>query len=190
MYVENQGYVHYRKGSLVMYALKDYLGEQAVNRALRRFLDEHAFAGPPFPTARDLVEEFRAEAAPDQQQLITDLFEKITLFDLKVTDARVKAVEDGYQVSVTIAARKLYADGSGREEEAPLDYWLDVGIFPQEESDAASGELPEPLVLEKHPIVSGEQVLTFRVPERPDQVGIDPYNKMIDRNPDDNVRRL
>ena len=35
--VENQPYIHYRKGSLVMYALQDYLGEETVNRAIRAF---------------------------------------------------------------------------------------------------------------------------------------------------------
>jgi aminopeptidase N len=43
MRVENQGYIHYRKGSLVMYALKDYLGEEAVNRALRELIKNHAY---------------------------------------------------------------------------------------------------------------------------------------------------
>ncbi len=189
MYVENQPYIHYRKGSMVMYALADYLGEPAVNRALRRFLSRYAFAGAPFPTARDLVAEFRAEATADQQPLITDLFEKITLFDLAVTGARATAAPGGgYDVAVTVTARKLYADGQGRESEAPLDLPLDVGIFPAAAEDAPEVDLPEPLLLEKHRIVSGEQVLTFHVAERPARVGIDPYNKMIDKNPDDNTR--
>jgi ABC-type transport system involved in multi-copper enzyme maturation permease subunit len=33
--VENQPYIHYRKGSLAMYLLKDQIGEAAVNRALQ-----------------------------------------------------------------------------------------------------------------------------------------------------------
>ena len=33
--VENQRYIHYRKGSLVMYLLQERIGEDAVNRALR-----------------------------------------------------------------------------------------------------------------------------------------------------------
>ncbi len=191
MYVENQGYIHYRKGSLAMYALRDYIGEGAINRALRGFLARHAFQGPPFPTARDLVEAFRAEAGPEHQQLITDLFEKIVLFDLKVTQARVAEAEDGgYDVSLTVEARKLEADGSGRETEVPLDYRLDVGVFPPAEPGSEGVDLPAPLVLEKYRIVSGTNELTFHVDERPERVGIDPYNKMIDRNPDDNLRRL
>jgi aminopeptidase N len=41
--VENQPYIHYRKGSLVMYALQDYIGEENLNRAIREFRDEYAF---------------------------------------------------------------------------------------------------------------------------------------------------
>ncbi len=47
--VEDQGYVHYRKGSLAMYALKDAIGEDAVNRALRNMLARYAFKAAPFP---------------------------------------------------------------------------------------------------------------------------------------------
>ena len=191
MYVENQGYIHYRKGSLVMYALRDYIGEEAINRALRGFIDRHAFQGPPFPTARDLVEAFRAEAGPEHQQLITDLFEKIVLFDLEVADAQaVPAPGGGYDVTLTVQARKLEADGSGRETEVPLDYRLDVGVFPPAGADSDGVDLPPPLVLEKHRIVTGTNELTFHVEEMPERVGIDPYNKMIDRNPEDNLRRL
>ena len=86
--VENQQYIHYRKGSLVMYLLQERLGEDAVDRALARFVAKWRFKGPPYPRSIDLIDEFRKEAkTPEQQQLITDLFEKITLYDLKVTDA-------------------------------------------------------------------------------------------------------
>ena len=188
--VEGQGYIHYRKGSLAMYALKDYVGEQAVNQALRSFLQRFAFVDGPYPTASDLVAEFRAVAGSEHQALITDLFEKIVLFDLKVTAAVVTPVADGFEVAISIDARKFEADGAGQEREVPLDYQLDVGIFPQQDRRAGESDLPQPLLLEKQRIVSGSQVLTFKVPAAPAQVGIDPYNKMIDRNPEDNLLRL
>jgi aminopeptidase N len=37
--VERQPYIHYRKGSLVLYALKDAIGEERLNRALRRYVE-------------------------------------------------------------------------------------------------------------------------------------------------------
>ena len=71
-----------------MYLLQERLGEDAVNRALARFLAKFRFKGAPYLRSIDLIDEFRKEAkTPEQQQLITDLFERITLYDLKVTDA-------------------------------------------------------------------------------------------------------
>ena len=69
--VEDQGYIHYRKGSLVMYRLADEIGEDAVNRALRSLLAQYAFQGAPYPTALDLVAALRAQAPADKQPLIT-----------------------------------------------------------------------------------------------------------------------
>ncbi len=89
--VENQAYIHYRKGAVAMYLLQERLGEDAVDRALARFIARWRFKGAPYHRSIDLVDEFRKEAkTPEQQQLITDLFEKITLYDLKVADAKTK----------------------------------------------------------------------------------------------------
>ena len=93
--VENQPYIHYQKGSLVMYLLKDIVGEDAVNRALRGLIGEFAFKAAPYATSRDLLRYLRAEAGPEHQQLITDLFENITLYDVKVTGARKQRRADG-----------------------------------------------------------------------------------------------
>jgi ABC-2 type transport system permease protein len=190
LYVENQGYIHYRKGSVVMYALKDAIGEDKVNAALKRFIAKHGFEEGVFPTSRDLVDEFRAVAGPEHQPLITDLFERITVYDLAVADASVAEADGGYDVTITVSARKLHADGEGKETEVPLSQMLDLAIFPAESEELGEDDLPAPLVAWKRQVVSGEQTFTVRVDERPARVGIDPYNKMIDRNPDDNLRRL
>ena len=190
MYSENQPYIHYRKGSVVMYALKDAIGEAAVNQALRNFLAKFAFKSGPFPTAGDLVAEFRVVAGDEHQELITDLFEKIILFDVSVTEADVKEVEDGFEVTMVVSGRKLSSDGEGKETEVPLASYLDVAIFPEATDDLGDDDLPEPLIMEKRLIKSGEQTFTYTVSERPARVGVDPYNKMIDRNPDDNLRRI
>ena len=46
-----QGYIHYRKGSVVLYYMKEMIGEEAVNRALRRLVQQYAYAQPPYPTS-------------------------------------------------------------------------------------------------------------------------------------------
>lgn len=190
--VENQAYIHYQKGSVVMYALKDLIGEENVNRALRSFIDKFAFKEGRFATSRDLIDEFRAVAGPEHQALITDWFEKITLYDLAVEEASSEPIDGGYEVTLTVSARQLEAMGEGDESEVPLSasLELDIGVFPQAGAELGDNDLPPPLYLEKHQITSTTQTITVQVREEPARVGIDPYSKMIDRNPDDNLRTL
>ena len=181
--VENQGYIHYRKGSLVMYALRDYIGEDRVNAALRKFVSEHAFTQPPYPTAGELIAEFRAVTPPQYQSVVTDLFERITLFDLQTKDATVTKRADGkYVVKMTVTAAKLRGDAKGEEKPVPVDDWIDIGVLANKDEKV--------LALEKRHITKPEETFEMVVSEAPTSAGIDPLNKLIDRNPKDNTKNL
>jgi aminopeptidase N len=188
--VENQPYIHYQKGTLVMYWLREVVGEDTVNRALRRLIEAHAFKAAPYPSAADFVRILREEAGAQHDALITDLFERITLVDAKVTAARAIRRDDGrYDAQITVEARKLYADGKGKETEAPLDEPFDIGVFTAEpgKKDFSASSV---LYFERRPIRTGTQTLTVTVDEPPRFAGVDPYNKRIDRNSEDNLRRF
>jgi hypothetical protein len=61
----SQGYIHYRKGSVVMYYLREMIGEEAVNRPVRKVLTKYGYAPPPYPTSYALVDALReGNAAP------------------------------------------------------------------------------------------------------------------------------
>jgi aminopeptidase N len=186
--VENQQYIHYRKGALAMYLLRDQIGEANVNRALSQFLARHAFKGAPYPRSTDLITLIRANAPADKQPLITDLFERITLYDLKTTARTATQRPDGrWDVAVTVEARKLYADGQGVETEAPLNELIDIGLFTAEPGKGAF-DRSNVVVLERRAVRSGSQVFRFVTAVKPTFAGVDPYNKWIDRNADDNVQ--
>ena len=185
--VEDQPYIHYDKGAVVMYRLQDEVGEAAVNAALRHLLKDYAFKGPPYPSSKDFVRDLRAEVGPDHQQLVTDLFEKITLYDLRAVHATSHKRPDGrYDVSLDVSARKIYADGQGKESDAPLNEAFDIGLFTREpgKPDFAAKDV----LLFKHlPVRNGRQTFRFVTDRAPRFAGVDPYNKAIDRNSDDNV---
>lgn len=185
--VENQPYIHYRKGSLAMYWLKEVVGEEVVNRALQRLLEQFAFKPAPYPSSTDFLRLLREEAGPEHDQFITDLFERITLYDMKASDAHAKKLPDGkYEITFKVQGRKLYADGQGRETEAPLDEPFDVGAFTAE--PGKKGYTREAvLLMERRQMKTGEQMVTLVVDKAPRFVGVDPYNKRIDRNSDDNI---
>ena len=190
MRVENQQYIHYQKGGLVMYLLRDQIGEEAVNRALRRVLDQYAFKSAPYPRSLDLIQAIRAEAPADKQDLITDLFEKITLYDLKTTAVTATRRADGrWDIAVTVEARKLYADGKGEETESTLNEIIDIGLFSAEPGKKAFTR-DSVLAFERRPVRSGVQTYRFITAQKPSFAGVDPYNKWIDRNSNDNTRKV
>jgi ABC-type transport system involved in multi-copper enzyme maturation permease subunit len=186
--VEDQQYVHYNKGSLVMYLLQDRIGEDAVNRALRTMLGKYRFKGAPFPRSVELVNLFRKEAkTPEDQALITDLFERITIYDLKAIGPTAVRRPDGkWAVSVPVDARKYYAAGKGDEKEAPLSDTIEIGLFT---ALPGHGKFDRRNVIrmERLPVHGGRQVFHFVTDKKPTYAGIDPYNFYIDRNSDDNV---
>ena len=185
--VEDQQYIHYRKGSLAMYRLRDELGEARVDAALHRYADRYRFKGAPFARSLDLIAEFRRGATPAENALITDLFDRIALYDIKTKAARSRKLPDGrFETTLTIEARKLYADGKGKEREAPLAEQAEFGLFtamPGRGVFAAKNVL----LLKRLPIRTGTQTISLISAARPSFAGVDPYNVRIDRNSDDNV---
>jgi hypothetical protein len=182
MYTERHGYLR-AKGPHALYALQDIIGKDKVHQALRNFLKAWSFQTSPCPTSRDLVNALRAEAPPEYQQLITDLFERIVLYDLQVDAASAREIDGGYEVTIEVWARQFAADGRGKETEEPLDSWFDVALFP-ETKEALEGVTP--LYIAKHRLRSGKQVLTVRTSERPGIVALDPFHKRIERSAGNN----
>jgi ABC-type transport system involved in multi-copper enzyme maturation permease subunit len=188
MRVETESWIGYQKGALAMYLLQERMGENAVNRALRNLLERYRFKDAPYPRSLDLVNALRAEAkTAEEQNLITDLFERVILYDLKVNEPTAIQRADGkWDVTVPIEARKLSVDHRGGEAETPLADRIEVGLFSAHPGDD-SFDSTNVIVMQRLPIHSGTQVLKFVTDRRPTYAGIDPYNYYIDRNSDDNV---
>ena len=179
--VTRQGYVWYAKGSLVMYALKDYFGEERLNAVLRAFLDKTKFQDT-HPTVDDFINDLRAAMPNDLKELVTDFFETITLFDNRAVSATWRETPDHrYAVTLKVLSAKLRADDKGNEKEIPIDDLVDIGVF------AGKGKDEKALFLEKRRVTRRESTFEVIVDQQPTRAGIDPYNKLIDRVSDDNV---
>ena len=177
--VENQAYIHYAKGSLVMYALADYLGEARLNEAIRKFRDDHAFKGPPYPSTSQFIARVREVTPPEMQYLIDDMFERIVIYDNRAVSASAKALPNGrYEVTMKLVAKKRVADEFGKETDVPVADLIDIGVL-----DAKN----EAIAVERRKIDSEESTVTLVVGRKPAKAGIDPLNKLIDRKPNDNT---
>jgi hypothetical protein len=186
--VQNEPYVWYQKGGQVMYTLADYIGEDKLNLALHNFLMQYRYANAndsqsgPYPDTRQLVDALRTQTPPELQYYITDAFESIVLYDNKAVTATVTQTPDKrYKVTLTVQARKLKSDGSGNETPMALNDYIDIGVFTGKKDEE------KPLYLKKEKITEANDVFEIVVDQMPTRAGIDPYNKLIDRIPDDNL---
>ncbi len=187
MKTEQQGYIHYQKGSVVMYYFKEMIGENKVNEALRCLIDSFAYKAPPYPTSISAVNAFRNVTPDSLQYLISDLFENITLFSNRVVEAKYKKIGNEYEITLKTSSEKFRADSLGKETNMPIADYIDIGVFAKSNNE---NNLGKPLILQRLNITEKENVFTFKVKELPYNAGIDPYNYIIDRIPDDNVKTL
>jgi ABC-2 type transport system permease protein len=189
--VLNQNHISYRKGAMVLHLLTRRLGEDGVNRALRNMLARYKFKGAPYPRSLDLIAAFHAEVrTPEDHALITDLFERVTLYDLRVdTPTAVQRRDGKWDVTVPVEARKFYVTGEALETETPLNERIEIGLFTAEPGRDAFDQ-SHVLMMERHPVRSGKQVLKFVSEKRPLFAGVDPYNFYIDRDSANNVAEV
>jgi ABC-2 type transport system permease protein len=209
MYNENQQYIHYQKGSVVLYAMSDYLGDKKFNDVAKKFAEKYQFKAAPYPTAPEFVEDLRKVTPDSLQYLVTDMFETITLYDNELTDATYQKVgEDQYSVNIKGLVSKYRSDKKGEKSFAsiagdslnftpdgekkaisslPLADYIEVGIFGEEDQETGEEEV---LYLRKVKITDISNDLTIIVSKKPIEAGIDPYYKLIDRRSTDNRKRV
>ncbi|MES2703106.1 MAG: M1 family aminopeptidase [Bacteroidota bacterium] len=176
-----QSYILYQKGGIFMHALSKYLGEDSLNHAIRRFVEQYKFQGPPYPTALDFVASIRKSTPDSLQYFITDGFERMVIYDNKATAATTTKTATGYNVNVTLESKKYYADSAGKETLSKSANYIEVGIYKNKNT---------PMVISRYKLASGITKLTIPVTEKPYKVVIDPRLLLIDRKTDDNEVRL
>jgi len=198
--VQREQYVWYQKGGQILYTLADYIGEDKLNLALHNFLTQYRFANAdnqvgaqdklgvsnaldhPYPDTRMLVDAIRAQTPPELQYLVDDGFNRIVLYDNRAVSATSQKTPNGkYKVTLEVQSHKAQADGNGAETPMPLADYIEIGVF--------SGKKDEekPLYLKKEKFTEEHRTFEIIVDEQPTLAGIDPYNKLIDRNADDNM---
>lgn len=182
--VENQGYIHYGKGSVILYALQDYIGEEKVNTAMKGFLEEYKYNAPPYPSSLDFMRYLEPQVPDSLQYLITDWFKEITLYDNRLKEANYTLLDNGkYAVTLAIESSKIKADSLGNETKNPINDWIDIGFFMDDDE--------ERLYQEKRVKFNTENTsITVQLDSLPVKAAIDPRRLLIDRVYSDNIKSL
>ena len=190
---DNQAYVWYQKGGLVLYGLQDLIGEKNLNNAFKAYMTAARFRPKaPFTTTLEWY-DYMKKATPDSlQYYLEDSFKKITLYTNKVTKASYKKLANGtYQVTIEVESAKEYFDGNGKLlAKGNKPNLLEIAVFDNDTHNKQGMTVKAPLVIEKVWVKPGKSTFTYITKKLPVKAGIDPFNKMIDRIPDDNIKTV
>ncbi len=181
-----------------------------MNSILKSFVDKVAFQEPPYTISVEFVNLLKENTPDTLQYLVEDMFETITLYDNKVTQANYKLLDDGtYEVTFNANVLKYRSSEKGEKEfsdhkgrglvletegeklnSLPLQDYVEVGVFGSSDDEIKGLQKENVLYLKKHLISEIANEFTIIVDELPTEVGIDPYNKLIDTNSGDNRMKL
>jgi ABC-2 type transport system permease protein len=182
------------KAGVALYGLRDLIGEDSLNAALREFKNTYAFRkDPPFAGAGDLYHCLQRHVPDSLQYYLTDTWEKLTLYDNKITDARAVPTgrPDEYRVTLTVQVAKVWVDPKGNDVEAKnMNDYIDIGIFAANSTTKDGRSVVNPLFFKKYKLSAGVHSFTVLVKGKPVSAGIDPDAKLVDRQPNDNMKGL
>jgi ABC-2 type transport system permease protein len=169
----SQPYVAYEKGGIAMVALAQTIGEDAVDRALAKLIARFRFKSDPYPVAADLIAALRAEAGPQYQTLITDLFERIVEWNFDLNSAESSKGDDGkWHTTLSFSVSKLESDGIGRTSPLPLDETVRVAVYSSDPKTAfGSGSV---LAESRVHVTSSETTTTLVTEQRPGYAAVNP----------------
>jgi ABC-2 type transport system permease protein len=189
--VENQGYIHYNKGSVMLYNLRDFLGEDTLNMAFRSLVDSFGYAEPPWPNSLDWYRAVKKVTPDSLTYLLEDDIKYITLYDNKVKEAKaVMNADSSWTVTAVIDAAKVHADSLGRDTPVPMADWMDIAVerWPTFGKDKELNDVP--LLQQRVKLNTGERTFTFEVAGKPAAVTIDPDHLFFDSMPADNRKTV
>lgn len=181
-----QEYVHYSKGLLNFHHLLHRLLEDRLNQALKRLVVDWNFLDRPntlehYATFKDFLDHLEKVTPDSLHYLNEDLFEKITLHDLRVTQANVREMASGaYELFGDFEVHKYYVDSTGVEQEQTPNDWIEVGIY----ADTPEGEVQ--IALRSYWFNAERTSINFKLSQKPSRIVIDPLNLFIEKDDRDN----
>ena len=191
---EGQGYLNYQKTSWVFWGMRHTMGNDNIQRAVKRFLTEyHSDKGAPYPTTLELIDILKEETDSKYHQLIEDYWNKITFWDLSFTDEiTIKAQGDVFEATLPIKLDKKYAsEEDGKEtsvskiDDAELNEWVEIGFYTEDPKDDLGAN---PYATRMVQLSEAETVKSFTLNKKPTHVVLDPKRLLIERNVNDNVK--
>ncbi|MFW8589978.1 M1 family aminopeptidase [Glaciecola sp. 2405UD65-10] len=184
---ENQDYIHYRKGAIIMMAIGNRIGFNALNEAINALLEKYRFSQGRLATTLDLLNAIKEASPVEHHSFIDEQFTQINLFNIAVLDHNIQ----NQQLIVNIHVEKLAVSGKGEESQRAFDDWVEIVIFDEDPNDFAKNQ--RILYREKHKLINGSNTVNIDIGAIEAEIsylGVDPFIHYIDRDISNNIINL
>ena len=187
--VLGQGYISYGKSLNVMLALRDLIGEEQVNRVLKKITDTYRNSDTLEANTIEFLDLVYNVTPKEHHHLIDDWFKKIITYHLSIEESSYEELENGtYEITATVKSRRFETIGKGEIIQIGINEPIKIGAFKTHPSMVK--EDSSVLYYESNQINKEITEVKFIVSEIPDYIAIDPYGTRSDENLVDNVFRF
>ena len=174
----SQSHVAYQKGMLAFNTLSHYIGEEALNRALKNYMQKVRLQKAPYTTSLEMVDFIKKETLDSMQYLIHDMFETVTYYDNKIVNLKTTEVLNSkYEVSISYLINK-YVKKTNTITLLPLNDFIEIGIYKK------GSFLPVEIKIVW--VNKSNNQLKFKLDYIPERIAIDPNCLLIDVKNSDN----
>ncbi|TDE09576.1 ABC transporter permease/M1 family aminopeptidase [Dyadobacter psychrotolerans] len=179
-----QPFVHYQKGGLEMYAIRELLGEDRVNAALKNLIFSHSFPNIK-PSSNDLVNALSQQATPFEKTAVENRLRKVIVYDNSIKVLSLKTIGDGrFRLKLLVTVHKI-DEADFKPKKMQTDDLMDIGIFGAEERFWK--ESTEPIYFRRHHFIKPQTVIEIVIDRQPKVVAIDPYGYFLDGDQKNNM---
>ncbi|NRB51303.1 MAG: hypothetical protein HRU41_26765 [Saprospiraceae bacterium] len=177
------------KSSLVLSSLRDLIGEEKFNAALRKLLDKYAPSTAHEVHILDFIDELYAVSPQEHHTLIDDWMKQIIRYELSVDDIQYKRLDNGqYEISAAIFAKRFKTLPSGREIAIDINEPIKIGCFNKHpKSIGKTDKIP---YLETHCIQDTLTTIKLTLDSLPRYITVDPFLTRPDRNYANNLKEI
>ncbi|MBK9256867.1 MAG: hypothetical protein IPM42_15405 [Saprospiraceae bacterium] len=174
----SQSHVAYQKGMLAFNALSHYIGEEALNRALKSYMQKVRLQKAPYTISFEMIDFIKKETPDSLQYLIHDMFETVTYYDNKIVKLNVTEVSNSkYEISINYLINK-YEKKPDADKLLKLNDYIEIGIYKK------GSLLPNEVKMVF--VTKSNNLLKFSLDYSPERIVIDPNCLLIDFKSSDN----
>lgn len=198
--VDGQGYIYYQKGSLVLHAIQQLIGESKLNEALSNLVKNYGYKEPPYPNSYALLDEIYRLTPDTLIPHVKAGLEEIIIFETDIQSANVKKnANNKYETTIQFELVKRAADPNakevkkikdiklGKSDEVAMHDYFDIALFQNAEDKSRYGKF---IQKQRYLLNKKDNTLKILSNKKPDKIVLDPYFLHIHKDPEENIKKL